>query len=137
MSRPEHEPGRDLAIALEQRPGALAEFAAVIAAADVNLEGGGAWGGVAHFLVDDGERAAEALRTAGYDPVVTEVVATRLDQGRPGTLAALLRRLGDAGIDLVAQYSDHDGRLILVVDEPHREAARRVVATSGQLDLTA
>ncbi|UOE45528.1 hypothetical protein [Agromyces larvae] len=141
MSFPETDPReRDIAVPLPHRPGALARFAAVVGEAGVNLEGGGAWvddgggAGTAHFLVDDGARAEAALRAAGYDPVVSEAVATRLDQGRPGQLAALLARLADAGVDLIALYSDHGGRLMLVVDDRHRAAARRAVEASAPLD---
>ncbi|MFI5936473.1 hypothetical protein [Actinoplanes sp. NPDC051494] len=34
----------------------------------------------------------------------------------PGALGEFGRVLGDAGVNIWTQYSDHDGRLILVVD---------------------
>ena len=59
----------DLAIALENRPGALAEMGEALGRAGVSLEGGGAWVvggvGIAHFLVEDGAAARKALEAAG------------------------------------------------------------------------
>ena len=52
---------KDLAIALENRPGALAEMGEALGRAGVSVEGGGAWvvdgRGVAHFLFADGAAA--------------------------------------------------------------------------------
>ena len=56
---------KDLAIRLENRPGALAEMGEALAAANVSVEGGGAWvvanNGIAHFLVADASKARKAL----------------------------------------------------------------------------
>ena len=56
---------KDLAIALENRPGALAEMGEALGRAGVSVEGGGAWvvdgRGVAHFLFADGAAARRAL----------------------------------------------------------------------------
>ncbi len=60
---------RDLAIALDDRPGALADMGAALGRAGVSVEGGGAFVidgvGVAHFLFEDGTAAREALERAG------------------------------------------------------------------------
>src|SRR5262249_52404063 len=68
-------PVKDLAIALENRPGALARMGEVLGRAGVSIEGGGAWVvggvGVAHFLFEDGAAARRALEAAGI-PVVEE-----------------------------------------------------------------
>ncbi|QTX04332.1 hypothetical protein [Agromyces archimandritae] len=123
----------DIEVRLTPSADALAAFARTTAAAGVSLEGGGAWVEdargihprlVAHFLVADGEAAARALRAAGLDPVVRHVATTRLDQETPGTLAAHLAKLAEAGVPLIAQYSDHGGRLVIVTDAEHLAAAR-------------
>ncbi|WP_127794842.1 OsmC family protein [Agromyces sp. LHK192] len=114
----------DVSVELDDRPGELGRFAAVLGAAGISLEGGGVFGGaagrsVAHFLVADGPAAREALERAGFGPVSVEhPVLTRLDQSRPGTLAELTARLGTEGANIRTQYSDHDGRLVLLVDRP-------------------
>ncbi|MGW7002742.1 hypothetical protein ACWGCW_07920 [Streptomyces sp. NPDC054933] len=51
-----------------------------------------------------------------------EVLVRRLDQERPGQLGAITRALADAGVNIEVQYSDHDHRLILVVDDPYTAA---------------
>lgn len=119
----------DVSIALEDRPGALAEMGEALGRAGVSIEGGGAFvaggAGVAHFLFDDGFAAAEALRAAGIRVVeVRDVVVQRLDQEVPGQLGMLARRMAEAGVNIEVLYSDHDHRLVLVVDDA--EAGRRV-----------
>jgi len=113
---------QDLTIALEHRPGALADMGEALGRAGVSIEGGGAFAmdgrGVAHFLVDDGPAAREALEAAGIRVLaVKEVVAQRLDQAEPGQLGRLTRRMAEAGVNIEVLYSDHDHRLILVVDD--------------------
>jgi len=112
----------DLTIALENRPGALADMGEALGRAGVSIEGGGAWvfgdKGVAHFLFQDGDTARAALKAAGIRVVAQrEVLVQRLKQGVPGQLGLLTRRMADAGVNIEVLYSDHDHRLILVVDD--------------------
>jgi regulatory helix-turn-helix LysR family protein len=44
----------------------------------------------------------------------------------PGALGRIMTRLADAGVPLAAQYSDHDNRKVLIVDDP--AAARAALA---------
>lgn len=118
----------DLEIELEDRPGALAEMGEALGRAGVSVEGGGAWvvegRGVAHFLFADGAAARRALESAGIRVVAErEVVIQRLDQETPGQLGLLTRRMGAAGVNIHVLYSDHEHRLILVVDEVERARA--------------
>ncbi|MEZ4239500.1 MAG: OsmC family protein [Myxococcota bacterium] len=112
---------QDIAIRLDG-PGALADAAEALGAAGVSIEGGGAWCDTAHFLVAD---AAAAQRALGRDVVARDVVTVRLDQARPGQLGALTRAMAEAGVAVEVLYSDHDHRLVLVVDDL---AAARAVA---------
>lgn len=112
----------DLEIAIDNRPGALAEMGEALGRAGVSIEGGAAFvvngQGVAHFLFADGEAAKNALTDAGIKVVkVTEVVVQRLNQGQPGQLGKLTRRMAEAGVNIEVLYSDHDHQLILVVDD--------------------
>lgn len=112
----------DLAIALDNRPGALAEMGAALGRAGVSIEGGGAFvvngEGIAHFLFADGEAAKRALEAAGIRVLaVNEVVMQRLRQDQPGQLGKLTRRMADAGVNIEVLYSDHDQQLVLVVDD--------------------
>ena len=113
---------KDLTIELENRPGALAEMGAALGRARISIEGGGAFvtdgRGVAHFLFADGDAARSALQAAGIRvTAVREVLTLRLNQGEPGQLGKVTRRMADAGVNIEALYSDHDNRLILVVDD--------------------
>jgi hypothetical protein len=115
----------DLAILLDHRPGALAELGTALGQAGVGIEGGGAWvvdgRGVAHFLFADATAAAEALEAAGIEVKdAREVIVLRLQQGVPGQLGALTRRMADAGVNIEVLYSDHNNQLILVVDDMAR-----------------
>jgi hypothetical protein len=113
---------KDLEIALENRPGALAEMGEALGKAGVSIEGGGAFTvngeGVAHFLFEDGETARAALEKAGIRVVaVRDVVVQRLKQAVPGQLGSLTRKMAEAGVNIEVLYSDHDHQMILVVDE--------------------
>jgi hypothetical protein len=120
---------QDVTIALVDRPGALAEMGEALGRAGVSIEGGGAWvvegQGVGHFLFKDGEAARRALEAAGIKVLdVRDVVVQRLNQGRPGQLGMLTRRMAEAGVNIEVLYSDHDNQLVLVVD--HVAAGCRV-----------
>lgn len=123
----------DLEVLLADRPGALADFGETLGAAGVSLEGGGVFthqgAAVAHFLVGDAERGRAALRESGIGPVqVHDVVMLRLDQVLPGQLGAFTRRLAEEGINILVQYSDHDHRLVLVVDPAQHERCAQIAA---------
>jgi len=113
---------KDLTIALENRPGALAEMGEALCRAGISIEGGGAWvtngQGVAHFLFEDGSAARRALEAAGIRVLdEREVLIQRLIQAEPGQLGKLSRRMAEAGVNIEVLYSDHHHQLILVVDD--------------------
>jgi len=112
----------DLAIRLENRPGALAEMGEALGAAGVSVEGGGGWvadgKATMHFLFDDGEAARKALENAGIQVLgVREVLVQKLRQDVPGQLGKIARRMSDAGVNIEVVYSDHANQLCLVVDD--------------------
>ena len=119
---------KDLAIALENRPGALAEMGEALGRAGVSVEGGGAFvvdgSGIAHFLFADGAAAAGALQAAGIRVLAQrDVLVQRLNQSEPGQLGKISRRMAEAGVNIEVIYSDHDHQLILVVDDIERGRA--------------
>ena len=106
----------------------LARFGEALGSAGVGLEGGGVFvmggAGHAHFLVGDGERARVAAQEAGLEVVaVREVLVRRLNQGTPGELGRIAGALGEACVNIITQYSDHENRLILVTDDPRMAAS--------------
>ena len=113
---------KDLTIALENRPGALADMGEALGRAGVSVEGGGAWvadgKGIGHFLFTDGTAARRALEAAGIHVLAErEVLVQRLKQDVPGQLGLLTRRMAEAGVNIEVLYSDHEHQLILVVDD--------------------
>ena len=119
---------KDLAIALDHRPGALAEMGEALGKAGVSVEGGGAWlcdgKAVAHFLFEDASAARKALEAAGIKVLAEhDAVTLRLKQEQPGQLGRIARRMADAGVNIEVQYSDHNNQLILVVDDASKARA--------------
>jgi len=125
---------KDLAIALENRPAALAEMGEALGAAGVNIEGGGVVAGLAHYLFHDPRGARAALEAAGIRVVAeNEVLVLNYRQEQPGEFGRIARKLAEAGVTITVQYSDHDHRLILVVDD----LARGRAVTEGWMDHAA
>ncbi|MFH8488331.1 ACT domain-containing protein [Streptomyces longisporoflavus] len=123
---------QDIEVRLPNRPGALADLGQAFGGAGVSLEGGGVFThdgrAVAHYLVDDGPAALTAATAAGLGPaVVRDVIMTRLDQETPGQLGTLTRLLGDAGVNIQVQYSDHAGNLVLLVPDEDAGVCRAVL----------
>jgi hypothetical protein len=119
---------KDLTIALENRPGALAEMGEALGRGGVSIEGGGAFvyngNGIAHFLFTDAAAARRALEAAGIRVLEErDVLVQRLNQAEPGQLGKITRRMAEAGVNIEVLYSDHNHQLILVVDDPVRGRA--------------
>jgi hypothetical protein len=113
---------RDLAIRLENRPGALAEMGEALGRAGVSVEGGGAFvvdgQGIAHFLFEDTDAASKALESAGIEVLAArEILVQKLRQDQPGQLGKISRMMANAGVNILVLYSDHQNQLILVVDD--------------------
>ena len=113
---------KDLAIALDHRPGALAEMGEALGKAGVSVEGGGVWlydgKAVAHFLFADAGAARKTLEAAGIEVLAErDVVIQRLRQDVPGQLGKIARQMANAGVNIEVQYSDHYNQLVLVVDD--------------------
>jgi hypothetical protein len=116
---------KDLTIALENRPGALAEMGEALGCRGVSISGGGAWvvegTGIAHFLFEDASAAKAALEAAGIRVLAErEVLVQRLKQDAPGQLGLITRAMAEAAVNIEVLYSDHDHQLILVVDDIER-----------------
>ena len=113
---------RDLEILLENKPGTLAWLGETLGKNKISLEGGGVFqigtSSIAHFLVEDAEKAKNILQTVGIHVLkINEVIIQKLRQDVPGQLGMFCRRLADAGINILVQYSDHANQLIVVVDD--------------------
>jgi hypothetical protein len=112
---------KDLEIILENKPGALALLGEILGKNNISLEGGGVFEmgdyAAAHFLVEEADRAKEVLTSAGIlVRKINEIIIQKLNQEEPGQLGKFCRRLANANINILVQYSDHANQLIVVVD---------------------
>jgi hypothetical protein len=113
---------KDLTIALDNRPGALAAMGSALGRAGISVEGGGVWvvngKAVAHFLFEDSTPARSVLEAAGIKVLdERDVLIQRLNQTEPGQLGRLSLRMAEAGVNIEVLYSDHNHNLIMVVDD--------------------
>ena len=106
----------DLVIDVENAPGALAEIAAAISDAGVNIAAATCIGSgeraELHILVPHAEAAKHALARSGV--LVTderEVVVVDVND-RPGVLADLTRMIARAGVDLDLVYVATQNRVV-------------------------
>jgi hypothetical protein len=94
-----------LDIEVPDRPGELGKLAAILGAAKINIEAisGESAGGRSYvsLIVSQPVQAREALMKSGYVCTNRTVLVVRLDD-KPGALAALAKKLGDAGVDVVS-----------------------------------
>lgn len=99
---------KEFVIALEPRPGTLAEVLGGLAKDNVNVRGGfgtnvgdfDTW----HMIVDDDARAERALKAIGTRYRTFDVV-TKDVEDKPGTLLMAAERLASRGINIEAVFS--------------------------------
>ena len=113
---------KDLEIILPNQPGMLARLGDLLGKNGISLEGGGVFANgttaIAHFLVDDAEKAKDLLSRDPFIRVkINEVLIQRLKQDVPGQLGMFAAAMAEAGVNILVQYSDHDGQLIIVPDD--------------------
>jgi hypothetical protein len=119
-------------VQLTNAPGAMATLAETLAARGVDLRaiGGGGIGDAGHVIMttadDDTTRAV--LEEGGYTFIEGESILAEVDD-RPGGMAALARRLADAGVNIyghlfLGRWGDR-AMFAFVVDQP--EVARPIL----------
>lgn len=115
----------EIVVIVDDRPGVLADIGELLGRAGVNIETLCASGfngqGVIHLVVDDGDDAAEVLRSNDYKVETTRPVLTATLDDRPGELGRYCRRLAAAGVDITSAYvakrSGGETELIFAVDD--------------------
>ena len=112
---------KDLEIILENKVGSLALMGETLGKNKISLEGGGVFQNgevsIAHFLVEEAERAKVVLAEVGINVVkINDVIIQKLRQDVSGQLGMFCRKLADANVNILTQYSDHSNQLIIVVD---------------------
>jgi hypothetical protein len=120
---------KNLTIALEDRPGILAELGEALGGAGVNIEGfcgytsGGR--GIVHLLVDDPQAARQALAGTAIEVEGEQDVVVVDVEDRPGALGVIARRIANADVTLELAYLGTNTRLVLGADD--LESVRRAV----------
>ncbi len=113
---------QDIEIILENKCGTLALFGETLGKNKISLEGGGVFQNgetsIAHFLVEEAERAREVLAKVGIKVLkINDVLIQKLRQDVAGQLGMFCRKMAEANVNILTQYSDHSNNLIVVVDD--------------------
>ena len=123
-------------VQLKNEPGSMATLAETLAARGVDLRaiGGGGIGDAGHVIMttanDDTTR--QVLDEGGYTYIEGESILAEVDD-RPGGMAALARRLADAGVNIyghlfLGRWGDR-AMFAFVVDRP--DVARPILERKG------
>jgi hypothetical protein len=120
---------KDLEIILENKVGSLVLMGETLGKNKISLEGGGVFQNgefsIAHFLVEEPERAKAVLEAVGIKVLkINDVIIQKLRQDVSGQLGLFCRKLAEANLNILVQYSDHANQLIVVVD--NYEKGRKV-----------
>ena len=99
---------KQISVFLENRPGKLAEFAAVLSAQKINLRAisvaEAADFGIVRIIVDDVFNAVTILKSENYVCTITDVLAVEV-RDEPGMLANMIGVLGAEGINIEYMYT--------------------------------
>jgi hypothetical protein len=113
----------DLTVSLVNQPGTLLSASDALARAGINIEGACGYvcegRGVYHVLVEETERARRALIDAGFEIQAERSVLIAPIENQPGSVAAVLRRVAEAGANVDLLYVAADGRIVLGGDDLH------------------
>ena len=133
---------RQISIFLENRPGQLAAICRDLAAAGVNIAtlslADTADFGIVRMIVDDHDRAREALAAKGHAVNVAKVVAVCVPD-RPGGMAEVLQALDGKGVDIEYSYAFafHSGeKAVLVFRFSDNARAEETLKAAGFVTLT-
>ena len=119
-------------IDLPDRPGELAKLAAILGTARINIDAISAESASGRsyvsLIVNVPVQAREALLKHGYTSSSRTVLVVRLED-KPGALAALAKKLGDAGVDVVSaiHLGTVGGHAQLALGVDNLEKARSLV----------
>jgi hypothetical protein len=112
---------KDLTVALEDRPGALAGACEALGNAGINIEGCCAYRAEGearmHVLVEDAAGARAALEQAGYEAGGERDVLVVQLEDRLGAAGETLRRIAGTGANLDLTYLATGTRLVVGTEE--------------------
>ena len=133
---------RQISIFLENKPGQLSAICQALADADVNIAtlslADTADFGIVRMIVDDHDKAREALTSKGYVVNIAQVVAVCVPD-RPGGMADVMQTLDKAGVNIEYSYAFafHKGeKAVLVFRFTDNAKAEESLKASGYITLT-
>lgn len=128
---------KQITVFIENRPGRLCDFTALLAQNNVDLVAISVADttnfGILRAIVNNHEKAAQVLRQGGYTAKVTDVLAVAVPD-EPGGLAKVLGLLCDVDISIEYMYSlvrrvGHQAVIIFKVDKP--EVAAKIFTNNN------
>lgn len=133
---------RQISIFLENKPGQLSAICRDLAEADVNIAtlslADTSDFGIVRMIVDDHDKAREALTSRGHVVNIAQVVAVCVPD-RPGGMAEVMLALDKAGVDIEYSYAFafHKGeKAVLVFRFADNARAEEALKTAGFITLT-
>ena len=126
---------RTVTIAVENKPGALANVCNLLAKEQVNIdafhsEGTGELGFV-RIVTNNPDRCTQVLKKNGFTCTTTETFEVTVPN-RPGELARICARLAEKNVNIDSAFGTTpptgDGRIVFRVNNP--EAARSILSTT-------
>jgi len=126
-----------ISIFLENKSGRLAEVTGTLAKAGVNIRAlslaDTADFGILRLIVNDSDKARQAMKESGFTVAKTEVVALEVPD-KPGGLSGILVALDKAAINVEYMYAfvQHSGANAIIIfrfDDPDKAA--RILQEAG------
>ena len=104
---------KQISVFFENKPGRIAEVIKVLADEDINLRAisiaDTADFGILRLIVNDHEKAAEALNNAGFTSRITNVAAVEIED-KPGNLAKVMDIFKTANVNIEYLYASLEGK---------------------------
>ena len=122
-----HVKVRQLSVFIENKAGRVSEVTATLGAAGVNIRGFSvadtADYGILRLIVDNPEKAKNAIKTGGFTVRETDVICIYLEDV-PGSLARVLKVVADAGVNIEYLYSLVSTYVVLNVSDADAAVAQ-------------
>ncbi|TSC86442.1 MAG: ACT domain-containing protein [Parcubacteria group bacterium Gr01-1014_8] len=126
-----------LKVVLDHVPGSLARVAEALQKADINIEGTCNMEGYdetmpLRLVVDKPDAAKKAIEALGEPVTIEQALSFRSLDDKPGFIAAVARKLGDAKINIQSIYHTSSGRggeatIFISVDKANLERATQLM----------
>ena len=134
---------RQISIYLENKPKQLSAICRTIADAGVNIAtlslADTSDFGIVRMIVDDHEKAKQALVDKGYVANVREVIAVCVPD-RPGGMAGVMEVLDDAEVNIEYSYAmdvaGAIGEAVLIFSFADNDKAEKALAAAGYVTLS-